>query len=284
VNASSEPDYHVLGAGGSAALDMEKQLGMTPRVGYAYGHDTIGIRNSPLSAFEQHLDRHEIEAGATLVVDRATLLVVGLSLELDRGEQAKLYRFVPMFAPDKAALMQPGDGVDKVNANRLDIRPRELLPRTRDRYAAGARLNHRIGMGTIRLEERLYTDTWGIKASTTDARYLHDLGEHLRVWPHFRFHAQTAASFYQMAYEAVLDQSGSAIDMRPYRTGDRELSPMITITGGGGARIALNAEKGPGAHYAIVLAGEAMWSRFFRSLFVTQRTAVYGTVGFEVDF
>ncbi len=284
VNASREPDYQVLGVGASAALDLEKEMGMTPRAGYAYGHDTIGIRNAPFSAFEQHLDRHEIEAGVTLVVNRSTLLVLGLSLELDRGEQSKLYRFVPMFSPENAATLHPGASIDEVNDKRLNIRPRELLPRTRDRYAVGARLNHRIGMGTFRVEERVYTDTWGIKASTTDARYLHDLGEHLRVWPHLRFHAQSAADFYQMAYQAVLDKGGVAIDMHPYRTGDRELSPMITITGGGGARIALTPEKTPGAHYAIVLAGEAMWSKFFRSLFVTQRTAVYGTVGFEVDF
>jgi hypothetical protein len=282
VNASSEPDYVVLGAGGSVAVDLDRKS-ITPRVGYAYGHDRIGIRNSPFSAFEQHLDRHEIETGVTLVVDKATLVVLGVSVEVDRGEQAKLYRFVPMFAKGTEGDIHPGEPVDSVNEKRLNIRPREVLPRERDRYAVGARLNHRVGEGTIRVDERLYTDTWAVKATTTDARYLHDLGEHLRVWPHLRVHAQTAASFYRLAYPAILDQNGVVIDMLPYRTGDRELSPMFTLTGGGGARVALNADKTPGAHYAIILSGEAMWSKFFRSLFVTQRTAVYGTAGFEVE-
>jgi hypothetical protein len=80
----------------------------------------------------------------------------------------------------------------------------------------------------------------------------------------------------------VLDKDGVVIDMFPYRTGDRELSPMLTVTGGAGARIALTTDKAS-TQYAIVFSGEVMYSRFFRSLFVTHRTATYGTVGFEVE-
>ena len=79
-----------------------------------------------------------------------------------------------------------------VNDVRLDARPRDLVPQQRDRVAVGARINHRLSNGTIRIEERVYTDNWGIKASTTDGRYLHDLGEHLRV-KHGVHHAFTTA-------------------------------------------------------------------------------------------
>ena len=137
---------------------------------------------------------------------------------------------------------------------------------------------------TLRAEERAYVDTWGIKASTTDLRYFYDLSAYLQVSAHARYHAQSGASFYHLAYTALLDQNGSALLLRPYRTGDRELSPMMTITGGLGARIELG-ETGETARpkYAIVLDGDVMWSKFFQSLFVEHRTAVYGTVGFEVD-
>jgi hypothetical protein len=125
-------------------------------------------------------------------------------------------------------------------------------------------------------------DTWGMFASTSDARYLVDLGEHLRVWPHLRIHAQKGTSFYQLAYAAEVDQNGSAVNIPLYRTGDRELSPMLQLTAGGGARIALTSDKAP-TRYAIVVSGDVMYGHYFRSLFIRSRTAVYGTVGFEVE-
>ena len=32
------------------------------------------------------------------------------------------------------------------------------------------------------------------------------------------------------------------------------------------------------------LTGEVMYNRYFRSLYITSRTAVYGTLGFEAEF
>ena len=54
-----------------------------------------------------------------------------------------------------------------------------------------------------------------------------DLSRHLRVWPHLRAHAQTGVNFYQLAYSALLDPNGG-ITLPLYRTGDRELAPLIT--------------------------------------------------------
>ena len=50
---------------------------------------------------------------------------------------------------------------------------------------AAARFN--LDNATIRVEERLYIDNWGLKASTTDVKYLIDLSERIRIWPHLRF-------------------------------------------------------------------------------------------------
>jgi hypothetical protein len=278
---SREPDYLSLTGGGDVALELDEKR-VVPRVGYSFSHDRVGIRNTPLSQFERHLATHAIEAGVTLVVNKETLVVLGLSAQIQRGEQSKLYRFVPVFDPAKAKDVRPGESADDVNRERLNVRPRELLPDERDRYALGARMNHRLPTGTLRADERLYTDTWGIQATTTDARYVHDLGDRLRLWPHLRVHVQTGADFYRLAYPALLDQDGAVLSMLPYRSGDRELSPMMTLTGGGGARIALTSDEA-GPRYALVAEGEVMWSKFFRSLFVTTRTAVYGTLRFEVE-
>jgi hypothetical protein len=281
-NLSREPDYLSMTGGLAASTELNDKL-ITPRLGYAYTYDRIGIRNTPFAQYERNLVTHEMEAGVTFVLSPTTLLVTGVTLRVERGEQSKLYRFVPVFDPDVAARIQPGESIESVNAQRLNPRPREVVPQERDRFAIGARVNHRFASATLRVDERIYTDTWGVKASTTDARYLYDLGEHLRVWPHLRLHAQSGASFYRLAYAALLDDNGDPLVTYRYRTGDRELAPMVTVTVGGGTRIALNSEKSE-THYAVVVAGELMYSRFFRSLFVTDRSAVYGSVGLEAEF
>lgn len=281
-NVSSEPDYLSRTLGGSASIELNDKL-ITPRIGYNFSSDRIGIRNTPFDQFERNLATHQMEAGITFVLSSHTLLVTGMTVQLERGENSKLYRYVPMFSPDIAPRVGAGEPYDTVNANRLAVRARELVPRERDRLSLGARINHRFASGTLRAEERIYTDSWGVKASTTDARYLHDLGDHLRVWPHLRYHIQTGASFYQLAYPALVDQDGIPLQIFQFRTGDRELSPMMTVTAGGGARIALTTEKAA-IQYAVVLSGEVMYSRYFKALYINGRTAVYGTVGFEVEF
>ena len=280
ANLSSEPDYLSQTNGGAVSTELNEKL-ITPRLGYNYSKDRIGIRNTPFSQFERNLATHAIDAGITFVLSPTTLLVTGLSLNIERGEQSKLYRYVPVFTPEDAALVQRGESIENVNNFRLPVRPREVVPRERDRIAVGARVNHRFNSGTLRLEERVYVDTWGIKASTTDARYLHDLGEYLRVWPHLRYHLQSGASFYQLAYAAIAAAGDLQIPM--YRTTDREWSPMMTISVGGGARIALTSERAS-TRYALLLGGEVMYSHYFKSLFIKSRTAVYGTLGFEVEF
>lgn len=280
-NLSSEPDYLSQSVGGAAAVELDDKL-VTPRVGYDFSRDRIGIRNTPFSAFERNLTSHTIEAGVTFVLSAATLFVTGLSLGLERGEQSKLYRYVPFFDAADVPRVQAGAGYDAVNNNRLPIRPREVVPRERDRLAVGARLNHRMSSGTLRIEERLYDDTWGIKATTTDARYLHDLGDHFRVWPHVRYHLQNGANFYKLAYTPLSGDRNTGFVLPAFRTTDREWSSMMAVSVGGGTRIALTSDKAS-TRYAVLLGGEVMYSWYFESLFIKSRTAVFGTVGFEVE-
>jgi hypothetical protein len=278
----SEPDYVSRSVGGAIATELDDKL-ITPRIGYNFSSDRIGIRNTPFSQFERNLATHEVEAGITFVMSPTTLLVTGITGQFEIGENAKLYRYIPTFAPDVAPKVSPGESIDAVNENRLPVKMRELVPHTRDRFSIGARINHRFTNGTLRVEERLYDDSWGIKASTTDGKYLHDLGDHLRVWPHLRLHVQSGASFYKLAYPAVIEQDNIPLQVFTYRTDDRELSPMMTVTAGGGARIALTTDKAS-VQYAIILSGEAMYSRYFKSLYIVARTAVYGSLGFEAEF
>jgi hypothetical protein len=288
TNVSSSPDYVSYTLGGQLTADLNDKL-VTPTLGFSYSLDRIGRGpNNYLHEFNPlkgKLDTHEIEAGVTFVMSPTAILVVGGTLSLERGDQSQPYRYIPMFDPiDVAPFVPNGATVDLVNRTRLPIKPLEQLPTERNRFALGARFNKRLNNSTFRVEERLYVDTWGVKASSTDSRYMVDLSRHLRVWPHVRIHAQTAASFYQLAYSAILDPPPNGQILIPtFRTGDRELSPLITGTGGGGVRIGLGEPEGE-VKYGITVTGDVMYTRYLKALYVTTRTAVYGSAGFDVEF
>ena len=286
VSISSSPDYVSYTGGLLVQADFNDKL-ITPSLGYTYSYDRIGRGPNnfqhDFNPLKGALNTHEVEAGVTFVMSTTSILVVGGTASFERGDQSQPYRYIPMFDPDLVAPFVPnGATVDLVNRTRLPVRPLEQLPTERDRYAIGGRFNKRLNNATLRLEERFYLDTWGIKASSTDARYMVDLSRHLRVWPHLRAHVQTGASFFRLAYSAALDPDGG-ITIPLYRTGDRELAPLLTGTGGGGVRIGLGEPEGE-IKYGITFVGDVMYTRYLKALYVTTRTAVYGSVGFDVEF
>jgi hypothetical protein len=278
-NYSQEPDYISRGGGLSLQADLNDKL-ITPRLGGNFNHDSIG--RGP-NNFISTLDTTEIEAGVTLVLSPTSLLLISATAQFERGDQSKPYRYVPMFDPTLVApYIKPGESVDIVNEVRLPVRPVEQLPTSRDRYALGARFAHRFGEATLRLEQRLYVDSWALKATTTDARYVLDLGRHLELWPHLRFNAQTGANFYQLAYSAAVDGNGNLV-VPLYRTTDRELSPLVSATGGGGAHYLLSSPEAK-TIFGISFQADAMFTKYFNALFITQRTAGYATLGFDGEF
>ena len=277
---SDEPDYLSLGGGLALTADLNDKL-TTPRVAFNRVHDQIG--RGPSNVIST-LDTTEIEAGVTMVLNSTTLLVAGLTGQFERGDQSKPYRYVPMFDPNTVVpFIPPGASIPLVNQYRLNVRPLEQLPTSRDRYAVGARLNHRFTTTTLRIDERVYYDSWQLMATTTDARYLMDFGKHLRIWPHGRLNAQTGANFYQLAYGALVNPQSGLVTVPLYRTDDRELSPLITLTGGGGARIALGALESK-TQWGLNLSADVMYTKYFDALFITFRTAVYGAVGLDAEF
>ena len=218
-----------------------------------------------------------------------SVLLIGGTVAMERGDGSQPYRYIPMFEPGIIAPFVPaGATVDLVNRTRLPIRPLEQLPTERDRFAVGARYNKRLGTNTtFRIDQRFYNDTWGMKASSTDSRYMVDLSRHLRVWPHGRVHAQTDTNFYNLAYTAIVPQpnqpGGGQIVVPLYRTGDRELSPLLTLTAGGGVRIGLGNPESE-IKFGITFVGDVMYTRYLNSIYLTSRTAIYGSAGFDVEF
>ena len=294
ANVSSEPDYLSRTIGGAILAELADKS-ITPRLGFNYTNDTIGrgpfrlcdatsVDDQGRNPCRRPFTILAPELGVTFVMSPTTLLMVGGTVQIERGDQSKPYRHVPMFSPEIAAKVNVGQDIQTVDEARLALRPAEQLPLSRERYALAGRLIRRMNTSqTLRLEERVYMDTWGIFGSTTDARYLIDLGRHFRVWPHGRLHAQSAANFYQLAYSSPLDPGTGAPIVPTYRTTDRELQSMVTGTFGGGARIDLGNPAGD-IHPGITFTADAMYSYYFASLFLRGRTAVYGTVAFDVEF
>lgn len=283
ADVSSEPDYLSVGGGLALSADLDDKL-ITPRIEYDYSHDTIGRGGTPFSVFHHTFQVHEVDAGLTFVVSARALFIVNGTLQFERGDQSKPYRYVPMFSPEIAPFIPRGASVGLVNGVRLPMRLLEQLPLSRDRYAISGRFAYRFKTSTLRLEQRLYMDSWQQMATTTDLQYLIDVGTNLRIWPHVRVNAQNGANFYRLAYTVNVPATvGGALAVPSYRTTDRELSPLLTGVFGAGARIALSPPMAS-TQYGISLQTDVMATHYFDALYLTGRIAIYGTLGLDGEF
>lgn len=279
AGVSHEPDYLSLSAGVSASMDLlEKNL--TPFVGIRYGHDDVGVKGRPRADWEL-LQRGGLQLGATFVLNHFTIASVQLDADVERGYLAKPYRYIPLFAPGTGVDVSVGASISEVNTKRLPVRPIERLPSERNRYAVTGRLATRHGPLTLRIDERLYTDSWGLFATTTDARVMIDLGSRVMIWPHLRLHAQSNASFWQRAYELLQAEDGSWTVPR-YRTGDRELSKLNTYTGGLGGKIRLTDSADSSWHITCQL--EAGYTSFFDALYISSRWSILSVLGLTAQW
>jgi hypothetical protein len=284
TSVSSEPDYLSYGAHATITNDFDEK-NWTLFFGYGFSHDVIGRCGdygtcTPFSVFSRSLDRGSFNGGVDFVVDRESLASITGDVIVENGDQSKPYRYIPMFAPDVAPTIAKGASIDEVNQLRLPEKPLEQLPLSRRRLAVTGRYAHRLDGSTLRLEERVYDDSWGLVASSSDVRWIFDLGRRFAIWPHARFHAQNSVSFWQRAY---ISGPGPGWNLPEYRTGDRELGPLWTIEGGFGIKWYLGSDAEP-ERWALQLTSDAMYTSFLDDLFLTSRTAVLGALGLQGQF
>lgn len=278
ANLSREPDYLAISFGGGASIDL-RQKTITPALSYEFSHDISGRAGTQFAIYSREINRHGIDASVTFILDKATFFAASFTSVLESGDTSKPYRYLPMFAPDIAERVQPGLTIDAVNKNRLAIRTLEQLPTDRQRWAIAGLLAHRFSSSTIRAEERLYVDSWGLKASTTESQFLVDVNDRLRLWPAARFHIQGGASFWKLAYAAVPSKKDESFSVPAVRTGDRELGPLYGLTLGGGARYAFGEKRS----WAISLNADVVYTRFLDHLFLLDRLGLFGATTLEVD-
>jgi hypothetical protein len=266
---SVEPDYVSWAAGLVLTQDLlEKNL--TLLAGYDHVEDTAGRTGTPFSVFSHTIHIDGIKAGVTFLLDRATVGSALVDAIIVNGDSSDPYRYVPLFSP--GTYVPLGASIDMVNTLRASERVLEQVPLTRNRYALTLRLAHRFRASTLRLEERLYDDTWGLLAQTADARWIVDLGRRIEVGPHARVHDQGAVDFWRRAY--VVE---SGFNFPVYRTGNRELGPLLNVGGGGSLRLGIGPERAP-MKWSLAFDLEATYTRFLDDLYLTDRTSVLGAL------
>ncbi len=264
--ASIESDY-IAGSGSvGVAVDLEEKT-ISPAFSYGFGYDVAGRRGTPYSVYKLELQRHALTAAVTFVVNKSTIFVPTLSGVVEVGDQEKPYRYLPTF--EESAVIAGGASIEEVDLARTSVRLSESSPDLRHRYAGSALVAHRFGPATIRVEERLYGDSWFLLASTTDVLLPVDASPTVRVWPHARFHAQKGVSFWSSTYRVRLDDAQNVLTAPQLRVGDRELGPMIAATLGGGIR--LGSES-----VGVSFSADAIYTRFLDHLFVQDRIAGFG--------
>jgi hypothetical protein len=245
--------------------------------GYGYSHDQSGRRGTPFTVFSRTIKRGSFLLGLDQLLDASTIASFAFTALLEAGDQSKPYRYIPMFSAAEAANVPAGASATYVNDHRLFERPLEQLPLARHRFALSGELAHRFDGSTLRASERFYVDDWGLKASTSDARWFFDVGERLRLWPHLRANVQSATTFWKRAY--VSDPSGWSLPQ--FRTGDRELGPLWAMTGGGGAKIFLGSASRPHS-FALGIEGDANYTSYLDDLYITSRMSFLGVMTLSV--
>jgi hypothetical protein len=278
ASASLEPDYRSLSAGGSVRQSFLRK-NVTLAGGYGYAHDTAGRSGTPFSVYSLVLERHTLAASAELVLDRSTILTMLADASYETGRQEKPYRYLPLFSADVADRIQPATSAAEVDTLRLPGRVSERLPDDRARFSLSARWARRGKASTFVASERLYADDWGLIGTTSDVRHVVDVSRRFSLWPHLRWHAQEGVSFWRRAYAG--DIANGSVTVPSLRSGDRELGPLWSATGGGGVRWNLGAADP--RSLGVVLELEATYTNYLDALYIDDRWAGLATLSAEVQ-
>jgi hypothetical protein len=92
-----------------------------------------------------------------------------------------------------------------------------------------------------------------------------------------RFHLQSPVSFWQRAY---VSGPGPGWDLPEFRTGDRELGPLHTYTGGGGIKWFIGSAADPDS-WSLSAQFDTMFTAFLDDLYLTSRTGIIGSLTLE---
>jgi hypothetical protein len=151
-----------------------------------------------------------LNLGLSQLLSPTTLAAVSYGVTLQRGELSNTWTTEPLAAGGRES---------------------ESLPRERVRHAASLALQQYLPWrGALRLRYRFYRDDWTVTAHTLEAELRQRVADWLLVGASYRYHHQTAVSFFTIDAVPALS---------PYATADSDLGGLFTQTLGGSASVNL---------------------------------------------
>ena len=180
----------------------------TLSLGYSRGNDEVGKRGD--DTFLEQAERQNYRLGLTQVLTKN--MIMGLSFEniADQGYLNNPYRSVRF--------------VDASSEKGYRFET-EVYPTTRTSNAAALTANYYLPYrASVYAEAKLFSDTWGIDATTYKVGYIHTFADDWIVEVRGRYYAQDKADFYQDLYQRSEEFN--------FRARDKEMSTFSNVSVG----------------------------------------------------
>ena len=206
---SVEDDYEATTLSLGMSQDMFGDL-TTLSVSFAYGDNTIGQNGD--DNFEETSETRSYRVTITQIMTRNLVMSFALDATTDEGYLNNPYRSVRFRDPTSQIgyLFQP-----------------EVYPQTRTSNAFAVRGNYYLEQhAALHLGYRLFTDNWGIDASTYEFGYILPYRDDWTFEASIRFHDQSEADFYDDLFPFQ--------DAQNFLARDKELSNFSSTTLGVG--------------------------------------------------
>ncbi|MBL9202587.1 MAG: DUF3570 domain-containing protein [Opitutaceae bacterium] len=239
VGNSRESDYVSDGWSLNTLTDFN-QKNTTVLLGLAGTHDDVKVFFQTPRARKL---TNDVIAGVTQLLDKHTSLTANLTWGRQTGYLSDPYKLVEKSTEVFTGIFLP-------------LTFPENRPNEREKWTTLLALNRFFpeAHGALDASYRLYRDSFGIIAHTTDLAWLQRLGDRLILRPGLRFHDQTAADFYRYRFDgtAITPLPGRPRPGGPFYSSDWRLSAMRTLNLG--AKLIWNATD--------ALQIDAAWERY----------------------
>ncbi len=218
AHVSRERDYQSLGVNGKLSMDLMQKL-LTVSVGGAYSDDSVfPVGGTPMglsdgSEVSNKSNPKRVKSvlfGVSRVLTRRWILALDGTRTFENGYLTEPYKVISLVS------LFSDTPVGELTDNR---------PSTRARTSGLLSSVYHFTSDISYVSYRYYSDTWGIRSSTIDLKYRHDLGDGWFIEPHVRYYRQGAADFYTPALPALLAPP-------EYATADYRMGKLTTMTVG----------------------------------------------------
>ncbi|GAB5379074.1 MAG: hypothetical protein Alis3KO_10620 [Aliiglaciecola sp.] len=203
--SSSENDFEARSVHFGISQDFFGDL-TTLSMGYSKGWDEVGKRGD--ENFLEEAERQQFQLGLTQVLTKN--MIMGLTFEniSDEGYLNNPYRAVRFVDP---------------TAERGFRFETEVYPNTRTSNAAAINLNYYLPYrASVYGEARIFSDTWGIDATSYKLGYIHTFGDNWLLDLRVRVYEQDSADFYQDLFARSAEFN--------FRARDKEMSTFSNVS------------------------------------------------------